>query len=403
MAIRFVPNNKTKKQNQMNKNTINLNFNHFSRKNLLPKLQRNERNRNALQITMAGKPPTFATELDTYTHYLPLENEIKDKRMYVVGGIRFGGRYPDIIIDSNDFKRAQEIFQTTIFPEGLDDACSHFVKSILKIVKYVRTAFHTDNAVKFEIGDDGIPKVDTAWTQTIDKGTSCFLEEIYKCKGWNGCKIEKVKLPNSLTNITALPYFIGDCREHAWLSGFLSHVFIQNCCDQYRCYQGDIRIFYTKAFLIDDTKKFIRFLEDHVFVIFRDKDGKITIIDPLYAEEADAEGNYIKYNSNVSAPIRLCDLSTYTGFQDLLAATCLYKDRGSSSPVLHCGNVFLNNKAYARIGNVPIIYDGTTKYIPNDSRIQSTEDILALNKLFKKTNLHYWKNHNSWCMNTSEA
>lgn len=391
-----INNKKNRTYKLINRNIIS-NYNLFSRNALLPKLRRNNTNRSSFKIITVGVPPTFQTELETYTHYLPREDELEDKRMYVMGGIRFGGRYPDIIIDKHDFPRAKQILETSVFGRNMSQSCGNFVKDILSIVKYVRKSFHTDNAVKFEIGDDGIPKVDTAWTETIDKATACFLEEIYQCKGWNDCKRSKTSLPNSFTNITALPYFVGDCREHAWLSGFLAHAYIQYCCDRDSCVYGDVRILYTKAYLIDDSKKFIRFLEDHVFVIYRDKEGRVFIIDPLYAEDIDPEGNYIKYNSNVANPIRLCDVSQYEGFSSLLQATCLYPNRGSSSPALHCGNVFVDNKPRARIANVPIHYDGTSKYLENDTRLQSIDDVLALNKVLKLSDLHYWQNHNSWC------
>jgi hypothetical protein len=377
-----------------NKNKNGEMFNgNISIKNLKNSLKRSNALNRTVVIYKILKNPVH--EYDIYdllylhSHPLPTIEQLQTQTMFELGGLRYGGRYPDIIIDKNDVTRSSEMLQKI----DIDTTCKTVSEGLFKIVDYVRSRFHTDKAVKFFVNPaTGLPDVSKSWESTIDLATSCFVESTYDCHNSNSCYAKKKIYTNTTTNITGLPYLIGDCREHAWLSGFLTQMyFLQFCPSEKR----EVFIFYTKSYVVDDVAKTVQFLEDHVFTLFISPNTKkIFVVDPLYAAKPES-GTYLLFNSEQVTPVKISELADYSGIGDLLKSLCNY-NRPSPSPLFECGKVFVDHKQTSRIVNVPIFYDGSLKFIDEPGN-PDPGMMKILNHNYNFKNLINWKIHSSWC------
>ena len=309
-----------------------------------------------------------------------------NRAMIVLGGIRFGGRYPDIIIDKYDFLRASEILGK------LPSDCTTG-SYLMMIVNKVREFFHTGHAVKFNIVKN-MPNVDEAWKNTIDAATTCINEKVFNCAptdSWDQCAAKKSQ-SNTFTNIMALPYIVGDCREHAWLSGFLAHVFTKMCCRTKveKC-NKIYRVFYTVSYMMDSNKKEMKRIEDHVFILLLTK-NKIYVIDPLYSG---VKRDAIVYNNGEAINMEKKQFDGYTCDQDFENAL------SQNAPILHCGNMYIGKVSMHKIVNIPKIYDGTIKYLTDSNTYYQDnkfEYITLYNRKIKYD--HHednWDSFNKWC------
>ena len=105
------------------------------------------------------------------------------------------------------------------------------------------------------------------------KAEDCFNEKIFNCKTPKTCIINRKKYRDTYTNIMALPYLIGDCREISWFTGFLCNIINTNKSISYR-------ICYSTLYSVIETTKSIYRVMDHVFVI-ECKNNRYTVIDPM--------------------------------------------------------------------------------------------------------------------------
>lgn len=338
------------------------------------------------------KSVTLFDVLDKYTHPLPNKNLPNNRAVFVTGGLRFGGRYPDIIIDKGDFARGEKILRNIgiTFPSS----CNLTEFSITSIVNKVREYFHTEKAVKFEIDGEYVKTTDD-WANTIDKSSKCLIEKVYDCT--TDCQDKKKEYKNTTTNVTFLPYLIGDCREHAWLSGFLSELYHSSCCSRSGC-DKKIRIFYTKVYICDDINHKLIYLEDHVFVLYITKNN-VYIIDPLYADATAMPR--IEYNKVISSPVNICTLTEYDGFNSFSKNLCSYEkdekgNRYQPSVVMECGKIVTSSRI-VRLINVPIIYDGSMSLIENTLPVDGSEG-RVLNKIVNSFSLKNWTDFNDWCL-----
>jgi hypothetical protein len=327
--------------------------------------------------------------IERNSHPFLSEEQMKDSRtaMFVKGGLRFGARYPDIVVDQFDYVRGRNI----LLQAGVEtSSCSSKEKqvSITKIVNYVRRCFHTNDMLKWVLNSEGFPEINDSWTSTIDKATQCFVNTVYQCDTSDECYAKKKKYTNTTTNVTALQYMLGDCREHAWLGAFLVNVYIRDCCARaQRGCDSQVRVFYTQAYVVDDSKQTVRFLEDHVFVIYL-AGNEVFIVDPLYSRPSSGK-NYLLYDTTRARVVEASDISAYAGAKSILDAN------EKSGLMLECGSVIVNDKKIARIVNVPKYYDGS--YFAEEDPDVSAESALLLNRLIEVSKLSHWNSHEDWC------
>ena len=332
--------------------------------------------------------PTIQELIERNSHMFLGEYEMRESNtaMFVTGGLRFGARYPDIIVDHFDYIRARDI----LLEAGVHASpCSSLEKqkSIRKIVDYVRHCFHTDDMQKWVLNDDGFPEINESWNLTIDKATECFVRTVYNCNSSDSCYAQKRKYTNTSTNVTALQYMLGDCREHAWLGGFLVNVYIRDCCMQSaQACSSQVRVFYTQAFIVNDSRQTVKYLEDHVFVVYL-AGSEVFIIDPLYSGSSGR--NYLMYDTMHVRRVEASEVMNYTGSKALLDSF------HTTGLMLECGRVIVNNEKVARIVNVPKIYDGSYN-IEKDPDV-SAESALLLNRLIDVSTLSHWNSHDDWC------
>jgi len=299
--------------------------------------------------------------------------------MWVQGGTRYGGRYPDIIIDRGDFTRAEAILgKKNIGNQPVD------------IVKIVRDIFETTKLLQFEIVDGYPAPIDSRWKKGVDEPSNCFAQRIFECKDDDDCARKKKFWPNTMTNITALPLLaLADCREHAWLAAFLLSV-------GYARYGSnmEVSVVYTKSFTVNDTKKTITYLEDHVFVLTIDEQGKVTIVDPLYAENIGKCDACINFNNTNPTLVGLNKLATHTGFDSLCKELDTYPS-GSTAPIFRSGQLSIDKSlsSTAYIVSVPFIYDGSTRFIENISDDRSK--FVVYNRLIEIPSVPFKRD--GWC------
>jgi hypothetical protein len=366
-----------------------------SQKRLMNTLRRTNRNRNSYPLHTPPAPAIYSLIelINLHSQPLPPIDILKTHTLFITGGIRYGGRYPDIIINYNDLIRAQHILSDVF---GSNKVCSDqddIPTALFSIVDYVRQRFHTSDAVRYKVNPTtGLTNISESWKSTIDMANDCFIHSVFNCNDTNSCSVAKKMYPNTSTNVTALPYLIGDCREHAWLSGFLSYVYFNAICPQNN---RQIRILYTKTYNINDTTQTITFRIEHVFVLFYSPSGKIYIIDPLHYHVKPSSGTYAKMNSGEIKTIQLSTLSSYKGFNELITAISTYK-RDILSPILETGEVYVENNKIARIMSVPMLYDGSMKFLETPNNLDE-DTVLVLNHEYKTYDLEYWDSHKDWC------
>lgn len=320
-------------------------------------LKRSDIDRITPSLRLIGQ---FKYLMDGLTHPIPSDDIFEKHTIVVLGGMRHGGKYPDIIIDQGDFVRARKI---------LDSANQ---ATFSTIVKFVRHAFHTAEAIKYRLVDNVV----ISQMGAIGKARSCFLSGVFDCTTPDACNEQKATFPNTFTNVTALPYLMGDCREHAWLCGFFGRVVTG---------KDNIRILYTRAFSVNDKAKTIKYVEDHVFVLYWQTDETVYVIDPFYETVTIDAPMYVKYNSVIPTLVPKESLVGYTGL-DALATV--------AAPLLHCGNSYVGGKHHARIINIPIIYNGTYNLI--ESSIIDPMIVTVMNRKMRLASTG-WPDFNVWC------
>jgi len=169
---------------------------------------------------------------------LSLFNLPRDKNIFIQGGIKYGSKWSDILIQSSDYERVNKL-----------------LPKLKNIILFVRKAFNTDKFLKFK-NNFNVDKDNKLWWETITKNSWCFLISIFGCtynKNKN-CIYNKFKeYPNSINSVTALPFFIADCREHAFFFGFLLANYFMN---NKKLGIQDVRVIYTKSYKVMDNKIF---------------------------------------------------------------------------------------------------------------------------------------------------
>ena len=317
---------------------------------------------------------------------VPKEIEIGNRICIIKGGIRFGGRYPDIIIDRYDFIRGLRFL---LSKNIVTTKTSDYLKIIVNIV---RELLHTEQAVKYNVSADGHINIDDSWISTIDSSTICINKNKYNDNS------EKQKYPNSLTNVTAIPYIIGDCREHAILATFLCSVYKEHICEtQQKDCTNDFRLFYTTSYKVDDSNQIITLMEDHVFCLMISK-STIWVIDPLYSD--DTSENYIIFNNIEAKNINKNEYINYKIENDIdnNFVNALNDD---NKPILHCGNIYMNRSLKYKIINVPKIFTNSLDYIKNINELQINnyiDNVLIYNRHIKYDNYNNnWKTFDEWC------
>jgi len=202
--------------------------------------------------------------------------------LFIQGGTKFGSRYPDIIINKYDVIRALNIIRNE-FSEDDNTLMLKTPTYLNKIVFLIRKILHTDESIVFDLVN-GLPDPTRWWNHRYNNLTLC--------------EAEIDKNPNSLTNIIGLQYLSNDCREHGWLTGFLSYVLQLYCCQKYNkdC-KNEIRILYTSSYIVYEDKREIVYDEDHVFAILIDKNKKIFIVDAFYPNIKHSK-NRVVFNKN---------------------------------------------------------------------------------------------------------
>ena len=314
---------------------------------------------------------------------MPTNIELQSEKIYYIGGgIKFGGRYPDIIINKNDIE-----FGNKYITEASLSPCNSMNQNITKIINYIHKLYFTDQILKYK--SDGTVDSDL-WKTNIDDTTLCFMKNILDCVDAESCNKKKLR-KLTYTNISMLPYFIGDCREHAFITAFILNSFIQ----QYKKY-NKVGILYTKAYSIDETTNMISYLEDHVFCIYCTNEmSEIYIIDPLYSKKQCVEQlTQILYDHVKPSFI---DPYSIKKFKFIDTDIDRIKDFINAKMYLHCGNIYVNNSIVKKIYNIPLYYNG---------RLETINDIYLDDKMYfygkkfdKPNNLSKWSNFSDWCIN----
>ena len=302
--------------------------------------------------------------------FIPKESELKHKSAFIKGGIRFGGRYPDVIINKYDYERAKNLLTHKL---GL--TTTNVSKYIQEIVQFVKHVFKTENAVKYDF-IDGRANTNQVWTDTIDTAAACIYKILPK--------------PNSFTNITALPYVFGDCREHAILTTFLCNVYADYLCEteQETCNQH-FRILYTRCYLVNEDTHSIDFLEEHVFGLYfmGDYYDNAYIIDALY-ETNDTQLS----REHDRIQITFVDKNKYETY------TQPDEFRNATVPVIHSGNMNVNGTK-RKVFSIPIIWKNEIEFIDNAYLPNNKYDkIMIYNRVMDYDAYEtIWQSHSEWC------
>ena len=285
-------------------------------------------------------------------------NNNSNQAFFIQGGIKYSGRYPDIIITKYDVVRAlkniKKLLQNT----------KNNTENCLNILKlYTRQLLKTDEQVQFDIINN-IPDMTRYWNETFNEYTICKSE------------IKKDK-QLSLTNIMALPYLSNDCREHAWYLGFLLYVYQQYYCNLYNidC-KNEFRIIYTETYIIYEDTKEIVYDEDHAFVLMINNNNFVYIVDAFYLNNKKIN-NKIVYDYTIIENIDINKYKTYKINNILKTAL-----NNSNLPIFHGGVYIANNKKLKTI-NIPKIYNNTNKFIDITLYNLNNDNILIYNDVIK--------------------
>lgn len=312
-----------------------------------------------------------STGLLSYTSPFPKFEDLEILTAYIPGGLRFGARYPDIIINSYDFVRASQTLNNW---KALSvDAVVDMTYKMLRIDELVPTDFRYYN----------IPP----WNRRKDydvmpflKAEECFDRQVFRCETLKQCQRQKQKFSKSLTNITALSFSIGDCREYAWLTGFFCHVLNQDPTVHYR-------ICYATLYIIMDGSGDIYEFMDHVFTL-RFKNDVITVIDAL---RHPGENTIVLHNERV----RFIDDSVFHKCDIYKKETIDIKKRIQNKPIMEFGKLFVGGEEKHRLVAVPQFYDGSLRFIREP--LMNPENVLLFNREMPYTSGSVWVNAADWC------
>lgn len=330
---------------------------------------------------------TVANALRMVSHPLPTRAEVGKKTMWVRGGMNFGGRYPDIIIDESDFLRAHALLE-----QFDDEKCEPS-----DIVSMVRTTFKTNQIVRFE-NVNGYPIVkDDEWKKGVDIPSTCFTQRVFECDQTENCSRSKRDFPNTMTNVTALPLLLADCREHAWFGAFLLSVRYLRCNTEMT-----VSVIYTRSYTVNEESKTIVFLEDHVFILTTDPNGNVQIVDPLYAQDVNTCEACINFNNMKPEFVGISKLRNFQGFDAMLDRMAY--PSGLTAPIFRSGQLSIAKKVLpdAYIVSVPYLYDGSTNFI-HDRYNDKKELATVLNRQLEIENAETWDKHEGWCTNITTA
>jgi len=282
--------------------------------------------------------------------------------LFIQGGTKFGGRYPDIIINKYDVIRALNIIHNEILLYE-DPILLETPMYLNKIVFLVRKILNTDKSMIFEMVN-GLPDP----TRSLN----------HRYNSLNLCESEINKNSIPLTNIMGLQFLSNDCREHGWLTGFVSYVFQLYCCKKYNkdC-KNEIRILYTSSYVVYDDTKEIIYDQDHVFAILINKNNQIFVVDAFYINNKDTK-NMVVFNKNEITEINKKLYKNYKYDNNFLN-----KINDSSIPFLSCGEIYIENKKKYKIITIPKIYNNTNTYFDTSKYNLNENNILIYNDVLE--------------------
>jgi len=336
-------------------------------------LKRNNNDKNQVRII---KKTTQTTRkhynkrqqiLFKYTAPIPRLNDVSRMAMYIPGGFQYGARYPDIIIDTFDFQRAQTMLDT-LESGDKEDKITDLVGKLLRLDKLISKDYNLF-AIPPWIKKGIYP------TLKMHKLQTCFDKHIFKCI--TNCEEARKEYPKSLTNITALPYIIGDCRESAWLTGFLCSI----------ATGLNYRICYVTLYTVLDEEKTIYEFMDHVFTI-RFYKGQMTIIDFI---KQPRKNNIVLHNSH----IKLIDNNVFKNYGIYYRNRPDIRNEIETIPVLEFGTINVGGIQKHRLIGVPKIYDGSMRFIKNPNNNINT--FMLMNRVLPYSSVSNWNKDIDWC------
>ena len=332
----------------------------------------------------------FGDDLYTHIKLLPSYDDLINKDFFIIGGIRFGGRYPDITISSKDYEYGRYYLYEYLkikINEITDEKI--LFNNIEMIIKFVRSQFKTDTILEFEektLTIDNEPFTFAFLSRKkwklLDTTTTCVKNKLFECTN-NVCSINEKDYQVTTTNVSLLPALLGDCREHAWLLGFLVKILLEDYKKDYK-----IGIFYGKCYICPTKKKTIHFLEEHVFCVLSDPKNNLTILDALYFDKSKNcfENKRIRncFIFNNRPLKKTCnELGSYNNY-DLI--------KGQNS--YYSGASYLNGEKICDIISVPIIYNNIYSYTDKKN------NMLIYNKNIDKPPekiINSWNKFHEWC------
>jgi hypothetical protein len=391
-------NKKTKKN--INKKQIKYNMYGGIYSEDLIKLISNPNNRNDLpiekkEITITSKINSTVDGKTLNNNYMtqlqilmekcleyPNNDFLEDKTLFIKGG----GRVPDIIVNKYDVERAENYLTM-----HLNLKTTETKEYLSEIISFVRRMLNTEHAVIFEMKNN-LPSLMSSWTETIDKATACVKKDR-----------ENIKTSSTLSNVTALPYMFGDCREHGILISFFCNVYKNYICKKYNkdC-NNQFRAIYSMSYMIDDEASTITPLLAHVFCLMISK-GKIWVVDALLSD--DNSPNRKQYNTLEAQFIDKNSIANYnimTGDNDLMSKT--FKN---NIPILHCGYYYIDNKPKFRVVNIPKNWTNKIEYIDNINVLlndtNNFNNLLLYNRIINYDNYETkWSTHSEWCNDNNQ-
>lgn len=241
-----------------------------------------------------------------------------DECIYVNGGFGHGARYPDIIINKDDY-----------------DLIPKMPKS--KIHAFIKKRFDVDNLILNDLSYTTLApwsilfKKNTAKNRKtikrkkealqFDKRDLRLRKRIFNCKTYKQMYEKQKALNKSLTNVSALCH--GDCREIGWYTAMMYNAL--NNGNYYVCY----------ATLYVDVNGMMHYVMDHVFVIHK-KNGILKAVDSIF-DEIRSPNCFVLHEH----PVKKIN-AIYFG----------------NSLVLEVGDVYVDGKKMHKLVAVPKIYNG---------------------------------------------
>lgn len=312
------------------------------------------------------------------TSPLPLLSDLYRVAAFIPGGTRFGARYPDIIINKYDIYRARQILiKNNIHNEDVDfyDRVADLVFTKFNAQDLIFNDYREINRPPWSsLPVDGVESLPPFFNHYHQ-----FIKKTFNCETRKNCIKTMKKKPNTLTNISALSYTMGDCREMAWLTALFCSA----------ANNIKYRVCYTTLYSVIDEEKQLYELFDHVFVLKFDSAG-ISIVDP-FAYRYQPNG-IILHNM----PVKIVKIGDYS--INSIERKSIHKEMSSGSAIfLECGKLYVDGQQKHRLVAVPKIYNGSLKFI--DDRQFNTEpekNVLVWNKTMPWTYDKIWNKHNNW-------